>query len=97
MTPTENRIAEVANEANAMTVQFALALSRKYGEGGVEYEAAVASAATTLSFHAFRLGLSRSKESGIEVLRALLGDVLENIKKTSGVELEAEVREPRKI
>lgn len=96
MAPSANRIAAVANEANELTAQFALSLSRKYGQGGVEYEAAVASAATTLSFHAFRLGLSRSKEEGVEVLRALLGDVVENIKKTSGIQLEAEVREPRK-
>lgn len=95
MTPQEQRVAEVARRANKLAVDFAVSLSREFGEGGLDYEAAVLSAAMTLSFHSFRLALSRSKESAIESLRALLSDVAVNIHGTSGIQLEVEVRESR--
>lgn len=91
----EEALESIAKKTNHLTADFAVLLSKEFGEGGKAYETAIFSAATVLLFHAFRLGLHQSKDKAIGVLRALLEDTTDYIKTTSGIELEIEVHESR--
>lgn len=72
-----------AQIGNEIAVKICSDLFDKYGVT-TEYECVVGSIATTMLFHIFRLRLLKSKKHSIEVLRHVLGDVSDNIKKTSG-------------